>query len=92
MKQVYIVMNDDYREKPLMAFQERNDAVKTACAIHECAADEASKHIKAVPIMCEAPEKVDLTDVQTVIDMTIKACESANTMASKYLCQLDGDA
>lgn len=76
MKQIYIVTNNDYHHRPLMAYESRNDAVRTACAIHECAADEAADYIKAVPFMHDVPPTVDLADVQTVIDMTIKAVES----------------
>lgn len=76
MKQIYIVMSDGYYKKPIMAYETRNDAVRAACAVHECDAAEASDHIRAVPFMADAPKTVDLADVQTVIDMTIKAVES----------------
>ena len=76
MKQIYIVMSDGYHEKPIMAYETRNDAVKAACAIHECDASEASDHIKSVPFMADVPKTVDFADVQTVIDVTIKAMES----------------
>lgn len=75
MKQMYIVMSNDYCKKPLMAYESRNDAVRTACSIHDCAADESADYIKAVPVMYDQPKKVDMTDVQTVIDMTLKAVE-----------------
>lgn len=75
MKQIYIVMSREYCSKPLMAYEARNDAVRAACAIHECAADEASNYIKSVPFMCDVPKTVDVTDVQTVIDMTLRAVE-----------------
>lgn len=78
MKNIHIVMSEDYRQKPLMAFVSMNDAKRTACAIHQCDAAKSSEHIKSVPIMQDVPEKVDITDVQTLIDMTIKACETAD--------------
>ena len=62
MKQIYIVMGRDYYKRPIMAYETRNDAVKSACAVHECDASEAADYIRA--------------DVQTVIDLTIKAVES----------------
>lgn len=65
--------------KPLMAYESRNDAVRSACAIHECPADEAADHIKTIPFMHDVPKTVDLADVQTVIDITIKAVESVET-------------
>lgn len=76
MKNIYIVVNNRYPEKPLMAYETRNDAVRAACAIHELPADEAAECIKTVPFMYDVPKTVDLADVQTVIDMTIKAVES----------------
>lgn len=79
MKQIYIVTGNDYHKKPIMAYETRNDAVRAACAIHECDAAEAGDHIRAVPFMADVPKTVDLADVQTVIDMTIKAVESVET-------------
>lgn len=76
MKQIYIVAGSDYYKRPIMAYETRNDAVKAVCAIHECDAADASDHIRAVPFMADAPKTVDVCDVQTVIDMTIKAVES----------------
>lgn len=76
MKQIYIVTGRDYYSRPIMAYETRNDAVKAACAIHECDASEASDHIKSVSFMADVPKTVDVSDVQTVIDMTIKAMES----------------
>ena len=76
MKQTYIVTGSDYYKRPIMAYETRNDAVSAACAIHECDASEATNHIRAVPFMADVPKTVDLADVQTVIDMTIKAVES----------------
>lgn len=76
MKQIYIVTGSDYNKSPIMAYETRNDAVMAACAIHEFDASEPSDHIRAVPFMADAPKTVDLADVQTVIDITIKAVES----------------
>lgn len=76
MKQIYIVTGSDYHKRPIMAYETRNDAVRAACAVHECDSAEASDHIRAVPFMADVPKTVDLADVQTVIDMTIKAVES----------------
>lgn len=76
MKQIYIVTGNDYHKKPIMAYETRNDAVRAACAIYECDAAEASDNIRSVPFMADVPKTVDLADVQTVIDMTIKAVES----------------
>ena len=76
MKQIYIVTGSDYHKRPIMAYETRNDAVRAACAVHECDASEASDYIRAVPFMADVPKTVDLADVQTVIDMTIKAVES----------------
>lgn len=83
MKQVYVVMDDGYKNKPLMAYEARNDAVRTACAIHECAADEASDYIKAIPIMYDQPQTIALTDVQTIVDVTLKAVESASRITQE---------
>lgn len=76
MKQIYIVTGSDYHKRPIMAYETRNDAVRAACAIHECDASDAADYIRAVPFMADVPKTVDLADVQTVIDMTIKAVES----------------
>ena len=48
MKQIYIVMGRDYYKRPIMAYETRNDAVKSACAVHECDASEAADYIRAV--------------------------------------------
>ena len=76
MKQIYIVTGSDYYKRPIMAHETRNDAVRVACAVHECDASEAADYIRAVPFMADMPKTVDLADVQTVIDITIKAVES----------------
>ncbi len=76
MKQIYIVTGSDYHKRPIMAYETRNDAVRAACAVHECDASDAADYIRAVPFMADVPKTVDLADVQTVIDMTIKAVES----------------
>lgn len=76
MKQIYIVTGSDYHKRPIMAYETRNDAVRAACAVNECDASEANDHIRSVPFMADVPKTVDLADVQTVIDMTIKAVES----------------
>lgn len=73
MKQIYIVTDGGYNARPLMAFQDRNDAVKSACAIRGCNAADANEYIKSVPFMFDQPQNVDVTDIQTVIDMTLKA-------------------
>lgn len=76
MKQIYIVTGSDYHKRPIMAYETRNDAVRVACAVHECDASDAADYIRAVPFMADMPKTVDLADVQTVIDLTIKAVES----------------
>ena len=76
MKQIYIVTGSDYYKRPIMAHETRNDAVRVACAVHECDASEAADYIRSVPFMSDVPKTVDLSDVQTVIDMIIKAVES----------------
>lgn len=76
MRQICIVMGRDYCKRPIMACETRNDAVRSACAVHECDAPEAADYIRAVPFMADMPKTVDLADVQTVIDPTIKAVES----------------
>lgn len=80
MKQIYVVMSNGYHEKPLMAYENRNDAVKSACAIHEVDAADAGRHIKAVPFMFDQPKHVDVTDVQMIIDMTLQAVESVKKL------------
>lgn len=42
MKQIYIVTGRDYYERPIMAYETRNDAVRAACAVHECDASESA--------------------------------------------------
>lgn len=76
MKQIYIVTGSDYHKRPIMAYETRNDAVRAACAFHECDASEAADYIRSVPFMSDVPKTVDLADVQTVIGITIKAVES----------------
>lgn len=83
MKQIYIVVDSGYHAKPLMAYENRNDAVKTACAIHDCNASDASGYIKTVPFMYDQPRTIDLTDVQTVIDLTLQAVETVGNIQNK---------
>lgn len=78
MKQIYVVLSHHYNPRPMVAYQNRNDAVAMACSIHECDASEASDHIKAVPIVYDKPQTVTLTDVDTVIDIAFRAAEAAN--------------
>ena len=70
MKQIYIVTGSDYHKRPIMAYETRNDAVRAACAVHECDAAEAGDHIRSPSFA------MGFDDLQTVIDMTIKAVES----------------
>ena len=65
MKQIYIVTGSDYYKRPIMAYETRNDAVRVACAVHECDASDAADYIRAVPFMADMPKTVDLADVQT---------------------------
>lgn len=88
MKQIYIVESTNYTPKPLMAFENRNDAVKVACAIHECTASEAADYIKSMPFMCNPPQTVDPTDLQTVIDMAINATITANDAVSAKMAEM----
>lgn len=83
MKQIYIVTDGRYNAKPLMAYQDRNDAVKSACAIHDCDAASASEYIKSVPFMYDQPQHVEMTDVQTVIDMTLKAVKTVEALGGE---------
>lgn len=80
MKQIYIVTGSDYHKRPIMAYETRNDAVRAACAVHECDASDAADHIRAVPFVPDVPKTVDIADVQTVIDLTIKAVESVEAL------------
>lgn len=78
MKQIYVVLSHHYNPRPMVAYQNRNDAVAMACSIHECDASEAADYIKAVPIIYDKPQTVTLTDVDTVIDIAFRAAEAAN--------------
>lgn len=83
MKQIYVVQTGSYNLKPVMAYENRNDAVKACCALNDCDATGASTYIKALPFMYDQPNTVDITDIQTVIDMTLKAVESVNNFQTK---------
>lgn len=76
MKQIYIVTGRDYYKRPIMAYETRNDAVRAAFAVHECDDSEAADYILSVPFVPDVPKTVDIADVQTVIDLTIKTVES----------------
>lgn len=52
MKQVYVVMSTEYCARPLMAFEEKDDALLIACVIHDLKSTaEADELIKAIPIV-----------------------------------------
>ena len=78
MKQIYVVLSNNYKPRPMVAYQNRNDAVAMACSIHECDASEAADHIKSVPVVYDKPQTVALSDVDTVIDIAFRAAEAAN--------------
>lgn len=78
MKQIYVVLSHHYNPRPMVAYQNRNDAVAMACSIHECDASEAADYIKAVPIVYDKPQMITLSDVDTVIDIAFRAAETAN--------------
>ena len=78
MKQIYVVLSHHYNPRPMVAYQNRNDAVTMACSIHECDASEAADYIKAVPIVYDKPQTVDLNDVDSLIDIAFRAVEAAN--------------
>lgn len=77
MKQIYVVLSHHYSPRPMVAYQNRNDAVAMACSIHECDASEAADHIKAVPIIYDKPQTVDLKDVDSLVDITLRAVKAA---------------
>ena len=73
MKQIYAIKAGRYGDSYRVAFENRNDAVKVVCAIHECSADEAAEYIKTMPYLCDKPQTVNLTDVDTLVETAIKA-------------------
>lgn len=78
MKQVYLAnVSSRYSSDYTLVFQNRNDAVRTVCACHNCNAEEAASYIKALPYVADPPIKVDMTDVDQVIDIAFKAVEQA---------------
>lgn len=78
MKQIYLAnVSSGYRSEYTLAFQNRNDAVKTVCACHECDAEEAKRYIKALPYIADAPTKVEFSDLDNVLDMAFRAVEQA---------------
>lgn len=54
MKQIYIVMSNGYRDKPLMAYEERNDAVMAVRSSFKCDEAEAGDLICPVFFMAES--------------------------------------
>ena len=78
MKQIYIAnVSSSYRSDYTLAFQNRNDAVKSVCACHDCTAEEAKSYIKVLPFVADPPMKVDLAEVDSVIDIAIRATAQA---------------
>lgn len=77
MKQIYVVLSHHYNPRPMVAYQNRNDAVTMACSIHECDASEAADHIKAVPIVYDKPQTIEMNDVDSVIEIAFRAVEEA---------------
>ena len=78
MKQIYLAnVSSRYSSEYTLAFQNRNDAVRTVCACHECNAEEASKYIKALPYVADPPTKVEFSDLDNVLDIAFRAVEQA---------------
>ena len=73
MKQIYVIKAGRYSDSYRLAFENRNDAVKTVCAMHEVNVEEAAEYIKTMPYVCDKPQTVNLTDVDTLIDTALKA-------------------
>ena len=78
MKNIFYITTGDYKEKPIMAFDNYNDALHCAAAYKDYADDDAKKLVHKLPMCGSQPRTIDMADLDSVIDMTIKACASAN--------------
>jgi hypothetical protein len=76
MKKVYIVRKDDYSDTPIMAFDNYNDAVHAAASLSG-KSETANKLVLSLPYFTNEPISIDTKDLQSVIDMTIKATTCA---------------
>lgn len=77
MKNLHVVMSNGYKSIPVAAFENRGDAVRLACSIHDCSASDLSgSEIKTVPYVGET-KVVDPQDLGTVVDIIIQAYDAA---------------
>lgn len=80
MDKVYGVCKSTYDKSPFVIVDSRADALKIAAAIKDYDDDKAAQLVVTLPFMSSKPQKVELTDLDRVVDMsiiaTIKAYES----------------
>lgn len=72
MKKVYLVCQDDYSKTPLFATDSYNDALHFAASLSDSRTDTKDL-VKSMPFLTNAPVKLDPSNLDAVVDHTIKA-------------------
>ena len=80
MRMVHIITGR-YSSGSILAFQNRNDAVKTVCALHGVDASEASAYIKPIPFMGDKERYLDPRDVDTITELIADSVQRGYKMA-----------
>lgn len=80
MDKVYGVCKSTYDKKPFIIVDSRNDALKLASAMKDYDDDKAEQLVVTIPYLRAKPMKVELDDLDRVVDMaidvTIKATDA----------------
>jgi len=85
MKSIYSVKSSKYSDNYQIAFGNRQDAVKCACAMHEVDAAGATAYIKELIYYERTPQKIDLCDVDRVVDLAISATLQSYDRVSEHI-------
>lgn len=83
MKNVYGIKRDDYHGDIYMVCDNYNDALKIAAANKEYDDDKAKDYVVKLPYLASAPEKVELQDVDTLVNLAINTAFKAVERAEK---------
>lgn len=83
MDKVYGVCKSTYDKKPFIVVDSRNDALKLASAMKDYDDEKAEQLVVTIPYLKAKPTKVELDDLDRVVDMAIDATVKATEALRK---------
>lgn len=85
---IYIVLSND--KIPILAFESYQDAQLTVMNLFGKSAEAYKKHLISIPFSQDGKKSLNLSDVEDVVDITIKATlKSYESVADKFVERLE---